>query len=136
MSCYQALFQHAKEHEMTLKELQLTQIKWWNCNSNSHRLKSVHSNTGKVTAKKPNYKGTQGKSCSTPHPLRGCPAWGKKCHKCRNKTYFSTCCRLKLKGPQDNKRPPRGRSMMRCLRGRGRQSQVEIQKQIKHPKCP
>ena len=38
-----------------------------------------------------NFKGGQGKTCSrcsTSHPLRECPARGKKCHKCGNKTIL------------------------------------------------
>ena len=72
-----------------------------------------------------NFKGGPGKTCSkcsTSHPPRECPAWGKKCHKCGNKNHFSTCCRSKQKGPQDSKRPPHGRSTMRCPKGRARWS--------------
>ena len=68
-----------------------------------------------------NFKGTQGKTCSKcsmSHPLRECPAWGKKCHKCGNKNHFSTCCRSKQRGPRDSKRPHHGRSTMRCPKGR------------------
>ena len=43
-------------------------------------------------------KGGPGKTCSkcsTSHPLRECPAWGKKCHKYGNKNLFSMCCRTR-----------------------------------------
>ena len=36
-------------------------------------------------------KGGPGKTCnkcSTSHPPRECPAWGKKCHKCGNKNHL------------------------------------------------
>ena len=116
---YQALLQHAKEHEVRVKDF------------NQHK-----SNGGIVTATtideiksfkfmkgkghKSSFKGGQGKTCSkcsTSHPLRECPVWGKNCHKCGNKNHFSTCCRSRQKGPWDSKRPPHGRSTMRCLRG-------------------
>ena len=45
-----------------------------------------------------NFKGGPGKTCrkcSTSHPLKECPLWGKKCHKCGNKSHFSTCCRTR-----------------------------------------
>ena len=54
--------------------------------------------------------------------LRECPVWGRKCHKCGNKKHFSICCRSKQKGPWDSKRPPHGRSTMRCHKDRGRLS--------------
>ena len=39
--------------------------------------------------------------CGTSHPLRECPAYGKKCHKCGNKNHFSTQCRSKQLGGGD-----------------------------------
>ena len=64
------------------------------------------------------------RKCSTSHPLRECPAWGKKCHKCGNKNHFCTSCRSKQKGPRDCKRPPHGRSTMRHPKGRARWSKL------------
>ena len=49
--------------------------------ANSHRAKG---GPGKTCSK-----------CSTSHPLRECPACGKKCHKCGNKNHFSMCCRTR-----------------------------------------
>ena len=46
-------------------------------------------------------KGSPGKTCSkcsTSHPLRECPAWGKKCLKCGNRNHFSMCCKTRDKG--------------------------------------
>ena len=90
---YQTLLQHAKEHEMTVKDF------------NQHKF-----NGGVATAatidkiktfnfKKGNgykAKGGPGKTCGRcgqSHLPRECPAWGKYCHKCGNKNHFSTCCR-------------------------------------------
>ena len=41
---------------------------------------------------------SQGKpcrKCGQLHLPRECPAWGKKCRKCRNKNHFTTCCRMR-----------------------------------------
>ena len=75
---------------------------------NSHR---ARGSWGKVCSK-----------CSTPHPLRECPAFSKKYHKCGHKNHFSTCCRSKQKSQRDcnNKRPPQGRSTERHHRPKGR----------------
>ena len=78
-------------------------------------------------AHRANFKGAPGKTCSKcsmSHPPREYPVWGKKCHKCGNKNHFSTCCRLKQKGPQDSKRPPCGRNTTRCPKSRGRWSKL------------
>ena len=90
---------------------------------NNHRWRSRHSSSGKAMSIRA--KGGPGKTCrkcSMPYPLREHPTWGKKCHKCRNKKRFSTCCRSKQKAPWDSKRPPHGRSSMRCPKGRARWS--------------
>ena len=46
--------------------------------------RSGPSSTGKVKAKEP--KGKICGKCGMSHSPRECPAWGKKCHKCGNKT--------------------------------------------------
>ena len=121
---YQALLQHAKEHEMTVKD-----FNWHKSNSgiatattmdeiktfkfrkgNGHRVKGGPSKTCS--------------KCNTSYPPRECPAWGKKCHKCGNKNHFSTYCRSKQKGPWDSKRPHCGRITMRHPKGRDRQSKL------------
>ena len=64
-------------------------------------------------------KGSQGKTCSKcgmSHPLRECPAWGKKCHKCSNKNHFSTCCRSKQTGSRNRK----SHSTSRGCKGKGK----------------
>ena len=64
-------------------------------------------------------KGNQGKicgKCGTSHPPRECPAWGKKCHKCGNKNYFSTQCRSKQSGARNRK----SRSTSRGRKGKGK----------------
>ena len=51
-------------------------------------------------------KGSQGKTCGKcgmSHLPRECQAWGKKCHKCGNKNYFSTYYRSKLSGARIRK---------------------------------
>ena len=106
------------------ERLQLTQIQWWNWDSNNHS-RDQDIKVQERQCDRTNFKGGQGKTCSKcsmSHPLRECQARGKKCHKCGNKNHFSTCCRSKQKGPQDSKRPPRGRSTMRCPKGRARWS--------------
>ena len=116
---YQATY-CAKEHKMTMKGFNqqksnggiatattIDEIKTFKfMKGNGHRAKG---GPGKTCNK-----------CSTSHPLRECPAWGKKCHKFGNKSHFSTCYRSKEKGPWDSKRPPHGRSTMRCPKGRAR----------------
>ena len=111
---YQALLQHTKEHKMTVKDFNqqksnggiatattVDEIKTFKFKKgNGHRAKG---GPGKTCGK-----------CSMSHPLRECPSWGKKCHKCGKKKHFSTCCRSKQKGPWDSKRPPYGRSTTRC----------------------
>ena len=107
---YKALLQHAKEHEMTVKdfnrhesnggtmialtvdEIRTSKYKKGNT-ANSHR---TRGSSGKACSK-----------CSTSHPLRECPAFGKKCKKCGHKNHFSSCCRVKQKsqGDGNNRRP-------------------------------
>ena len=133
---YQALLQHAKEHEMTVKDFNrhksnggiatattIDEIKTFKFRKgNGHRAKG---GPGKTCGK-----------CSMSHPLRECPTWDKKCHNCGNKNHFSTCCKSKWKGPQDSKRAPHGRSTMRCHKGRARWSKSRSRSMIQHPKCP
>ena len=81
---YEALLQHAKEHEMTVKDFkrhksngetiiastvnEIRTFKYKKGNTgNSHR---TRGSSGKACSK-----------CSTSHPLRECPAFGKMCHK-------------------------------------------------------
>ena len=121
---YQALLQHAKEHKMTVKD-----FNWHKSNgriATATVIDEINSfKYRKGNANRANFKSEKGKTCSkcsTSHPLRECPVRDKKCQKCGNKNHFSTCCRSKQKGPQDSKRPPHGRSTMRCPKGRGRWS--------------
>ena len=81
---YDALLQHTKEHEMTVKDFNrnksnggtamatsVDEIKAFNKfrkSNNHHRSKS---RSGRVCNK-----------CNSSHPPRECPAFGKKCHKC------------------------------------------------------
>ena len=85
---YQALLQHAKEYKMTVKDfnqhkskggiataMTIDKIKTFKLRKgNGHRAKG---GPGKTCSK-----------CSMSHPPRECLAWGKKCHKCGNKTIF------------------------------------------------
>ena len=64
-------------------------------------------------------KGNQGKicgKCGMSHLPRECPVWGKKCHKCGNKNYFSTQCRSKQSGAGNRK----SHSTSRGCKGRGK----------------
>ena len=121
---YQALLQHAKKHEMTVKDFN------WHKSSGgiatATTIDKINSfKFRKGNGHRTNFKSGQGNTCSkcsTSHPLREFPAWGKKCHKYGNKNLFSTCCRSKQTGPWESKRPPHGRNTTRCPKGRGRQS--------------
>ena len=126
---YESLLQHAKEHEMrvedfnrhksnggtmialTINEIQTLKYKKGNT-GNGYRAKE---SSGKVCSK-----------CSTSHPLRECPAFGKKYHKCGHTNHFSTCCRLRQKsqGDDNGKRPSQGRSTERHHRPKGRCSRL------------
>ena len=85
---YKALLQHAKEHEMTVKDFnrhkssggtviattvnEIRTFKYKKGNTgNSYR---VNGSSGKA-----------GSKCSTSHLLRECPAFSKICHKCGHK---------------------------------------------------
>ena len=122
---YQALIQHAKKHEMMVKDFNWHKSNSVDCNSNNCIGEISSFKCRKGNGLRANFMGTQGKTCSkcsTSHPLRECPAWGKICHKCGNKNHLSTCCRSKQRGSQDSKRPQHGRSTMRCPKGRSRWS--------------
>ena len=96
MVTYESLLQHTKEHEMTVKDFNrhksnggtsiattVDEIRTFkHKKGNNYRAKS----SGKTCSK-----------CSTSHPLRECPVFGKKCHKCGLNNHFSSCCRSKHK---------------------------------------
>ena len=67
--------------------------------------------------------------CSTSHPARDCPAFGKKCHKCGQKNHFSTCCRStqRSQGDGNHLRLPQGRSTERHHQSRNRCSRSRSQ---------
>ena len=94
---YQALLQHAKQHEMMVKD-----FNWHKSNGRIltaiviNKISSFKYKIGNGNSYKA--KGGQGKTCGKCgqlHPPRECPAWGKKCHKCGNKNNFTTCCRTR-----------------------------------------
>ena len=74
-------------------------------------------------------KGSQGKTCSkcgTSHLPRECPVWGKKCHKCRYKNHFSTCCRSKQSGAGNRK----SCSTSRGCKGKGKPHRSRSRSQL------
>ena len=123
---YQALLQHAKEHEMMVKD-----FNWHKSNCGIATVTTVDEIKSfkfkKGNSHRANFRSGQGNTCSKcrmSHPPRECPVWGKKCYKCGNKNRFSTCCRSKQKGHWDSKIPPHCRSTTRCPKGRGRWSKL------------
>ena len=87
---YQALLQHAKEHEMMVKDFNWHKSKGGIATAmivdeiNSFKYRKGNSHRA-------NFKGATGKTCnkcSMSHPLKECPVWGKKCHKYGNKNHL------------------------------------------------
>ena len=93
---YVAILQHAKEHEMTVKD-----FNWHKSNGRAAiatSIDEIHFNYRKGNGNGYKPKGSQGKpcgKCGQSHLPRECPAWGKKCHKCGNKNHFTMCCRMR-----------------------------------------
>ena len=117
------LLKHAKEHEATIKD-----FNWHKSNRGVAQMTTINEIKSFKFKKGNGYKpkGSNGKTCGkcgASHPSRECLTWGRKCHKCGNKNHFSTCCRLKQKGPQDSsKNCPWGRSKSRGRKGKGKPS--------------
>ena len=82
---YKSLLQHAKEHEMTVKDFNRHKS-----NGETEIAKTVHEIRTFKYKKGNGYRAeNSGKTCSKCsilHPPRECPAFGKKCHKCGLKT--------------------------------------------------
>ena len=92
---FDKLLQHAKQHEATIKDFHrhksnrgvatsttINEIRTFTRKGQGSQARARTRSKGKICGK-----------CGTSHPLRECPAWGKKCHKCGNKNHFSTQCR-------------------------------------------
>ena len=97
---YESLLQHTKEHEMTIKDFNRNKSNGGTAIATSvneiRTFKQKKGNGYRV-------KSSSGKSCSKCsklHPLRECPAFGKKCHKCGLKNHFSSCCRSKQRAKE------------------------------------
>ena len=122
---YEGLLQHAKEHEMTVKDFNRHKFNGGTMIASTvDEIRTFRYKKGN-TGNNHRAKGSSGKVCSkcnTLHQLRECTAFGKKCHKCGHKNHFSTCCRLKQKiqGEGNSKRSPQGRSTERHHRPKGR----------------
>ena len=80
---YEALLQHAKEHEMTVKD-----FNWHKSNGGTaiattvDEIKTFKFKKGNTVNRPKSRSGRICSKCSTSHPPRDCPAFGKKCHKC------------------------------------------------------
>ena len=108
---FDKLPQYAKQHKATIKDLQqhksnrrvttattINEIRTF-----KHRKGQGQRAKGKICGK-----------CGTSHLPRECPVWGMKCHKCGNKTHFSTQCRSKQSGARKSCSTSRG------CKGRGK----------------
>ena len=79
---YESLLQHAKEHEMKVKDFNRhksnggTVIATTVDEIRTFKYKKGNSGNTKISS------GKACSKCSTLPPLRECPAFGKKCHKC------------------------------------------------------
>ena len=100
---FNKLLQHAKQHEATIKDFHqhksnggvttsttINEIRTFTRKGQGSRARARTRSKGKICGK-----------CGTSHPLRECPAWGKKCHKCGNKNHFSMQCRSRQLGGGD-----------------------------------
>ena len=83
---YESLLQHTKEHEMTVKDFNRQKSNGGTVMVTSvDEIRTFKQKKGKgYTAKSSS--GKSSSKCSTLHPLREYPAYGKKCHKCGLKT--------------------------------------------------
>ena len=75
--------------------LQQTQVQWWNhaIATTVDEIKTFKFKKGNTVNRPKSRSGRVCSKCSTSHPPRDCPVFGKKCHKCEWKNHFSTCCR-------------------------------------------
>ena len=97
---YKALLQHAKEHEVTVKDFNRHKSNATVIATSVDEMRAFKQKKGNRYRAKPS-SGRSCSKCSTLHPSRDCPAFGKKCHKCGLKNHFSSWCRLKNRSQGD-----------------------------------
>ena len=106
---YEALLQHAKEHEMTVQDFKQHKSNRGTIIATTvDEIKTFKFKKGNTVNRPKSRSGRICSKCSTSHPPRDCPAFSKKCHKCGRKNHFSTCCRStqRSQGDGNHSRPP------------------------------